>query len=183
MRYKQEDATGDHIRDAIQTLVKSDRLEEDCRVKPSLETNLYWRKKKRIPSPFPLVSQSLWNKKGASIIHCHFILAESLSHARLCGSMDPRLPCPLLFPRVSQIHVHWVGPRDSQESSPGPRFEGINSSLWCSAVFMVQLSHLYMTTGKTTALTIWIFVGKVVSLLLIHYLGLSQLSFQGASMS
>ena len=31
---------------------------------------------------------------------------------------------------------------------------------------MVQLSHLYVTTGKTTALTIWTFVGKVMSLLL-----------------
>ena len=30
---------------------------------------------------------------------------------------------------------------------------------------MVQLSHLYMTTGKTTALTIWTLVGKVISLL------------------
>ena len=29
---------------------------------------------------------------------------------------------------------------------------------------MVQLSHLYMTTGKTIALTLWIFVGKVMSL-------------------
>ena len=34
-----------------------------------------------------------------------------------------------------------------------------------SAYFIVQLSHPYMTTGKTTALTIWIFVGKVMSLL------------------
>ena len=39
------------------------------------------------------------------------------------------------------------------------------SVLWCSALFMVQLSHLYMTTGKTTALIIWTFVGKVMSLL------------------
>ena len=39
------------------------------------------------------------------------------------------------------------------------------SILWWSAFFMVQLSHLYMTTGKTTALTIWIFVSKVMSLL------------------
>ena len=30
---------------------------------------------------------------------------------------------------------------------------------------MVQLSHLYMTTGKTIALTRWIFVGKVISLI------------------
>jgi len=39
------------------------------------------------------------------------------------------------------------------------------SVLWCSAFFMVQLSHPYMTTGKTIALTIWTFVDKVRSLL------------------
>ena len=39
------------------------------------------------------------------------------------------------------------------------------SILWCSAFFMIQLSHLYMTTGKTIALTVWTFVGKVMSLL------------------
>ena len=39
------------------------------------------------------------------------------------------------------------------------------SILWCSAFFTVQLSHPYMTTGKTIALTRWIFVGKVMSLL------------------
>ena len=39
------------------------------------------------------------------------------------------------------------------------------SILWCPAFFMVQLSHLYMTTGKTIALTFRTFVGKVMSLL------------------
>ena len=39
------------------------------------------------------------------------------------------------------------------------------STLLHSAFFIVQLSHPYMTTGKTTALTRWTFVGKVVSLL------------------
>ena len=39
------------------------------------------------------------------------------------------------------------------------------SVLWCSAFFMVKLSHLCMTTGKTIALTRWTFVGKVMSLL------------------
>ena len=39
------------------------------------------------------------------------------------------------------------------------------SILQCSAFFRVHLSHPYMTTGKTTALTRWTFVGKVVSLL------------------
>ena len=39
------------------------------------------------------------------------------------------------------------------------------SILWRSAFFIVQLSYPYMTTGKTMALTRWIFVGKVMSLL------------------
>ena len=40
------------------------------------------------------------------------------------------------------------------------------SMLWCSALFIVQLSHPYMTTGKTIALIRWTFVGKEMSLLL-----------------
>ena len=39
------------------------------------------------------------------------------------------------------------------------------SILWCSAFFIAQLSHPYMTTGKTIALTRWTFVDKVMSLL------------------
>ena len=39
------------------------------------------------------------------------------------------------------------------------------SILWCSAFFIVQLSHPYMTTGKTTPLTRWTIVGKIMSLL------------------
>ena len=40
------------------------------------------------------------------------------------------------------------------------------SVLWCSAFFIVQLSHPYITTGKTIALTRWTFVGKVMFLFL-----------------
>ena len=39
------------------------------------------------------------------------------------------------------------------------------SILWCSAFFTVQLSHPYMTTGKTIVLTRWTFLGKIMSLL------------------
>ena len=39
------------------------------------------------------------------------------------------------------------------------------SILQCSAFFMVQLSHLYMTAGKTISLTRWTFAGKMMSLL------------------
>ena len=54
------------------------------------------------------------------------------------------------------------------------------SILQCSAFFIVQLSHPYMTTGKTIALTRWTFIGKVMSLL---FNMLSRLApcFQGAS--
>ena len=47
------------------------------------------------------------------------------------------------------------------------------SIFWCLAFLMVQLSHPYLTIGKTIALTIQTFVGKVMSLLSISCLGLS----------
>ena len=49
------------------------------------------------------------------------------------------------------------------ETSPTLQFKTV---LRCSAYFMVHLSHPYMTAGKTIALTIRTFVGKVMSLLL-----------------
>ena len=39
------------------------------------------------------------------------------------------------------------------------------SIIWCSTFFIFQLSHPYMTTGKTTALTKWTFFGQLISLL------------------
>ena len=61
------------------------------------------------------------------------------------------------------------------------------SVLQYSAFFMVQLSHLCMTTGKTIALTIWTFVGKVMFLLfntsrfVIVFKGISVFEFHGCS--
>ena len=55
------------------------------------------------------------------------------------------------------------------------------SILWGSAVFMVQHSHLYMTTRKTIVLTRRTFVGKVMSLLLNMLSKLVILFFQGIS--
>ena len=54
-------------------------------------------------------------------------------------------------------------PRESQKSTLAHSSKA--SVLQCSAFFMVQLSYLYMTTGKTIVLTIWTFVSKVMSLL------------------
>jgi len=59
-------------------------------------------------------------------------------------------------------------------------------SILCSAFFTVQLSHPYMTTGKTITLTRWTFVGKVMSLMfnmlsrfVITFLTRSKQHFQG----
>ena len=50
-----------------------------------------------------------------------------------------------------------------------------------SALFIIQLSHPYMTPGKTVAFTRWTFVGKVMSLLFNTLSSLSGVFFQGAS--
>ena len=55
------------------------------------------------------------------------------------------------------------------------------SVLQCSAFFIIQLSHPYMTTGKTIALMRRTIFGKVMSLLFNMLLGWSWLFFQGAS--
>ena len=60
-------------------------------------------------------------------------------------------------PQLS-IVLEGCSPKGSQKVSPIPLFKSTNS--WCSALFMVQLLHPYMTIGKTIA-----FIGKVMSLL------------------
>jgi len=54
-------------------------------------------------------------------------------------------------------------PRDSQQSSPAPQFKSINSSVF-SLIYSPTLTFI-MTTAKIIALTIWTFVGKVMSVL------------------
>ena len=72
-------------------------------------------------------------------------------------------------PRADLLQNELVGspcsPRDSQESSPTPQFKSINSS--ALSFLHSQLSHPYMTTGKTIALTRRTFIGKIMSLLFI----------------
>ena len=110
------------------------------------------------------------------------------SHLILCR---PLLPCPQSLPAsgyfpVSQLFA-WCGHISPSNEHPGLisfRMDWLDllavqgtlksllqhhsskaSILRCSAFFTVQLSHSYMTTGKTIALTRWTFVGKVISLL------------------
>ena len=102
-------------------------------------------------------------------------------------------PSPRVFSDESVLHIRW--PKQwsfSFSISPSNEYSGLisftmdwfdllavqgtfksllqhhsskASILQCSAFFIVQLSHLYMTTGKAIALTRWTFVGEVMSLL------------------
>ena len=67
------------------------------------------------------------------------------------------------FPLGLTVLIFFCSPRDSQESSPAPQFKSINS-LALSLIYGPILTSI-QTIGKTTALTIWTFVGKVMSLL------------------
>ena len=90
--------------------------------------------------------------------------------------------CPLLL--LPSIYIRWpkywsfsfsISPSGEYSGLISLLFKGLSSLLQhhslkasllqCSAFFMVKLSHLYLTTGKMIALTIWTFVGKVMSLL------------------
>ena len=85
----------------------------------------------------------------------------------LCVTFDFRISLSSEYSGLISFRMHWFdllavqGTLKSllQHHSPKP------SILQCSAFFIVQLSHPYMTTGKAIALTIWTIIGKVISLL------------------
>ena len=70
-------------------------------------------------------------------------------------------------PGLISFRMDWLDLRAVQGTlkSPFQDHSSKPSVLWCSAFFIVQLSHPYMTTGKTIALTRQTFVGKEMSLL------------------
>ena len=111
-----------------------------------------------------------------------------------CPLISPSIfPSIRVFSNESVLHIRWPKFWNfSFNISPSNEYSGLNSfrmdllellavrgtlksllqhhsskasNLRCSAFFIVHLSHLYMSIGKTIALTRWTFVGKVVSLL------------------
>ena len=107
------------------------------------------------PAPNPSQHQSLFQWVGSSR-QVTKVLELQLQH----------LPFHWIF-RTDFLY-NWLlwspcSPRDSEQSSPTPRFKRIN--LRCLASFMVQLSDPYVTTGKTVTVTMWNFVSKVMPLL------------------
>ena len=115
----------------------------------------------------------------------HLILCHPLYH------WPSILPSIRVFSNESALRIRWPKYWSfSFNSSPSNEHPGLisfrmdwldllavlgtlKSLLQHSAFFIVQLSHPYMTTGKTIALTRWTFVGKVISLLSICCLGWS----------
>ena len=70
------------------------------------------------------------------------------------------------------FRMNWLDLLAAQETLRSLQHQSSKASiLWCSVFFIVQLSHLYMTTGKTIALTRWTFVDKVMSLIFSSCLG------------
>ena len=108
--------------------------------------------------------------------------------------VPPILPSIRVFSSESTLHMRWpkywsfsfsISPSNQQPGLISFRMDWLNllevqgtlksllqhhssktSILWHSGFFLVQLSHPYMTSGKTIALTRWTFVGKEMSLLL-----------------
>ena len=70
-------------------------------------------------------------------------------------------------PGLISFRMDWLDPLEAQGTLKSlPHHHSSKASIFQhSAFFTVQLSHPYMTTGKTIALTKWTFVGKVMSLL------------------
>ena len=79
------------------------------------------------------------------------------------------------YPGLSSFRIDWFDLFAVQGTlkSPLQHCNSKPSILWCSGFFIVQLSHPYMATGKTIALTRWTFADKVMSLLFICCLGWS----------
>ena len=125
--------------------------------------------------------------------HVHELVMPS-NHLILCRSLlflPSMFPSIRVFSNESVLHIRWsrygtfsFSPFNEYSRLVSFRIEWLDllvvqgtlkslllhhnskaSILQCSAFFMVQLSHSYMTTGKTIALIIWTFVGKVMSLL------------------
>ena len=105
-----------------------------------------------LPSIFPSIS--LFSSQSVLRIRCPKYWSFSITSSNeYSGFISFRIDC------LDLLAVQWTPKSLLQHHSSKA------SILWCSAFFTVQLSHPYMTTGKTIALTRWTFVDKVMSLL------------------
>ena len=148
----------------------------------------------RLPCPSP--TPGVYSNSCPSVIPSnHLILCHPLLF------LPSIFPSIRVFPNALVLHIRWpkywslslsISPSNEYSALIAFRMDWLalfavqetlksllqhhslkESVLQHSAFFIVQLSHPYMTTGKTVALTRWTVVGKVMSLLLICCLGWS----------
>ena len=100
-----------------------------------------------LPSLFPNIRVFF----SESVLHIKWLAASSFS-------MSPSNE----YSGMISFRIHWFDLLAVQGTLKGLQHHSSKASiLWRLAFFVVQLSHPYMTTGKTIALTRWTFVGKV----------------------
>ena len=90
-----------------------------------------------------------------------------------CWSFNFSISLSNDYSELVSFRMDWldlVDVQETEESSPTP--SSTASILWHSAFFIVQLSHLYITTGKIIVFTRWTFIGKAMSL---HFNMMSRL--------
>ena len=134
----------------------------------STQTHVYWVSNAIQPS-HPLSSPSppalnLSQHQGIRVFS-----DESALHIRWpkYWSFSFRISTPDEYSGLVSFRMDWLDLLAVQGTLKSllQRHSSKASILQCSAFFLVQLSHPYMTTGKTKALTRWTFVDKVMSLL------------------
>ena len=157
----------------------------------SLVSNSLWPhglQHARLPCPSP--TPRSYSSSYPSSRWCHPTISFSLPPSRPLLPPPSIFPNIRVFSNESILHIRWSKYWSFNFSiSPSNEYSGLiffrmgwldcfavqgtlksllqhhsskASILWCLAFFIVQLSHLCMTTGKTIALIIWSFVGKVM---------------------
>ena len=139
--------------------------------------------------PCPSLSSGVCSNSCLLSQWCHPIISSSVAPFSFClqsfpaGVFSNELTLPITwpkcwsfrfsispsneYPRVISFRMDWLDLLAVQGTLKSllQHHSSKASILWHSAFFIVQFSHPYLTTGKTIALTIWTFVGKVMSLL------------------
>ena len=124
----------------------------------------------------PLISPSIRVFSNESVLHIRWLKYRSFSF-----SINPSNE----YSGLISFRMDWLGLLAVQGTLKSllQHHSSKASILWCSAFFTVQLSHPYVTTRKTVALTRWAFVGKVMSLLFNMLSRFSSVQFSHSVMS
>ena len=154
---------------------------------------------------YPSLSPWVWSNLCPLSQWCHPTISSSIAPFSSCPQIFPSIR---VFSNESVLHIRWpkywsfcfsISPcneysglisfridlfdlltvEETQEPSPAPQFKSIDSSA-LSLLYCLH-SYRYMTNGETTALTVWAFVCKEMSLLFNVLSRLSHPSFQAAS--